>query len=700
MPSPTLAASSSQPAPDLIGKPAPPLFLGAVILFWGWQTQNLGIAVSMAVLTEAAYWLRTHTGISWYLSDKDFNRFADFTTLLWVVAAVYFFNKESIDGLFSVLRWFPGLMLLLLLSQLYSSQQHIPLSALFWSLRYAQNQQKHHTVSADNHLLYMRLDLSYPYAVICLLSASVAQQPYFLLGALVFFAWGLYKERSPRYSLGFWLLLFMLAGAGGYAGQQGIQHLQRYIERRVLEWFDEQFWDARDPYQQNTRIGDIGELKLSDQILFRVKATEPLLLREASYSSYKHQNWYAQKVDFQVLPTPINNNIWTLNDSPPPPHTNRRLDISLYLPKGRGMLPLPNHSRLLHLTPGPEIQRNRLDGAVKITDAPNLLNYRVDYAQTSSATRLQQNRGQLLNLPQGEADTVKQLVNELGLDQGSLSPREKIRRIEAFFAQNFRYSLVQREQLSYSTPLARFLLHTRHGHCEYFASSTVLLLRAAGIPSRYVVGFAAQEYSFLEDTYVVRRRHAHAWAQAYVDGHWLEIDTTPADWVEQEAEAASYWQGLGDLWAWLKHRFDQWRWHASDGNNNALLWWLLPLSLLLLWRLSLHKKYRRKNKAIQVKPKALEKLGKDSPFYAILKQLQAQGYPHAQGQSLHHWLQQLQATPHNNLQQSAALSTLLALHNRYRFHPQGLAAQEKAQFAQAVENWLAQQQQQSTKRLS
>ena len=36
-----------------------------------------------------------------------------------------------------------------------------------------------------------------------------------------------------------------------------------------------------------------------------------------------------------------------------------------------------------------------------------------------------------------------------------------------------------------ATPLADFLLRTRSGHCEYYATATVLLLRAAGIPARY-----------------------------------------------------------------------------------------------------------------------------------------------------------------------------------------------------------------------
>ena len=38
--------------------------------------------------------------------------------------------------------------------------------------------------------------------------------------------------------------------------------------------------------------------------------------------------------------------------------------------------------------------------------------------------------------------------------------------------------------------MTRFLCEHRTGHCEYFATATTLLLRAAKIPARYAVGYA------------------------------------------------------------------------------------------------------------------------------------------------------------------------------------------------------------------
>jgi hypothetical protein len=66
----------------------------------------------------------------------------------------------------------------------------------------------------------------------------------------------------------------------------------------------------------------------------------------------------------------------------------------------------------------------------------------------------------------------------------------------------------------------------RVGHCQYFATSAVLLLRHAGHVARCVVGFASDELD--ERGVVFRGLHAHAWVEV-VDSHgqWLRCDPTP-----------------------------------------------------------------------------------------------------------------------------------------------------------------------------
>jgi protein-glutamine gamma-glutamyltransferase len=78
-------------------------------------------------------------------------------------------------------------------------------------------------------------------------------------------------------------------------------------------------------------------------------------------------------------------------------------------------------------------------------------------------------------------------------------------------------------------PVADFLFAQTAGHCEYFASAAVLLLRAAGVPARYVTGFRGGEWNPLGGYVAVRGERAHAWAEAFVPGAgWTRVDATPA----------------------------------------------------------------------------------------------------------------------------------------------------------------------------
>jgi hypothetical protein len=83
--------------------------------------------------------------------------------------------------------------------------------------------------------------------------------------------------------------------------------------------------------------------------------------------------------------------------------------------------------------------------------------------------------------------------------------------------------------------LLDFLLVHREGHCELFASAFVVLARVLGIPARLVAGYRVVEHNGFGGYAVVRAKHAHAWAEAYVplaDGSarsaFEVFDATPA----------------------------------------------------------------------------------------------------------------------------------------------------------------------------
>src|SRR5206468_3926073 len=130
--------------------------------------------------------------------------------------------------------------------------------------------------------------------------------------------------------------------------------------------------------------------------------------------------------------------------------------------------------------------------------------------------------------------------------------------------------------MSNQTALADFLLKTRSGHCEYFATATTLLLRKAGIPARYAAGYSVQEGKGKK--FVVRERHAHSWCLAYVDDVWQDVDNTPASWNAVEEKHASRWEWVSDTGSRLWFEFQKVRWGYTP-IRKYLVW--VPLPLLL-----------------------------------------------------------------------------------------------------------------------
>ena len=115
---------------------------------------------------------------------------------------------------------------------------------------------------------------------------------------------------------------------------------------------------------------------------------------------------------------------------------------------------------------------------------------------------------------------------------GIESPHAKAAAIERYLRESFSYTL-ELPSRSPEDPIAQFLFERKRGHCEYFASSMAVMLRAIGIPSRIVNGFRNGEFNDLTGNYIVRARNAHTWVEAYMpDAGWVSFDPTPAGLAE------------------------------------------------------------------------------------------------------------------------------------------------------------------------
>jgi hypothetical protein len=260
----------------------PPLLLAVILLFWGWQTELLLFAIIMAVILEVARFIP----FKWDFRLSELQRISDLCSIILVGMVIYLFmSRHVMDIMFTLLQWLPLTFFPLMLSQCYSTSDTLDVRALFLTLRRKKQRKIQKSPIMTN--------LTYPYLMICILGAGAAnvRTHGFYLGLLILAGWALWILRSRRYSAAIWISILSLAGIVGYAGHIQLHQWQLALERsdfllRMLFGL----YQHIDPYRSVTAIGDIGTVKLSNEVIFRVRSetgeTSPLLLREASYNTY------------------------------------------------------------------------------------------------------------------------------------------------------------------------------------------------------------------------------------------------------------------------------------------------------------------------------------------------------------------------------------------------------------------------------
>jgi protein-glutamine gamma-glutamyltransferase len=189
----------------------------------------------------------------------------------------------------------------------------------------------------------------------------------------------------------------------------------------------------------------------------------------------------------------------------------------------------------------------------------------------------------LTALPADFDPRVQQLADRLA---GSYATDgEKIAAVQRYFLQNYQYQ-VGITIAADADPLTYFLLEQRAAHCEYFATGAAMLLRAVGVPCRYVTGFVAVERNRHGGYWLARNRDAHAWVEAYDrDRGWVLVEATPVAGVPQSQSS-----GIADqVWDAWRARWQRAVAAIRQGGVQAILGalgrWLQAPWLWVVWLL-------------------------------------------------------------------------------------------------------------------
>ena len=132
-------------------------------------------------------------------------------------------------------------------------------------------------------------------------------------------------------------------------------------------------------------------------------------------------------------------------------------------------------------------------------------------------------REQYLQLPQSTYSQITDFLNLNGIYEGRSDSVHMVFKLLSHYTYNLEYDKTLDKE---KDVVLSFLTEYEEGICQHFASASVVMFRALGIPARYVGGLHVANTRAGEWTVVVSNA-AHAWVEIYQSGvGWVRLDPT------------------------------------------------------------------------------------------------------------------------------------------------------------------------------
>ncbi len=210
-----------------------------------------------------------------------------------------------------------------------------------------------------------------------------------------------------------------------------------------------------------------------------------------------------------------------------------------------------------------EVNTYRADSLVTSVTKDELREAKMDYEPWIQERYLQ--------LPEEMSPRVMALARDLTATEPT--PFDRALAIETYLRTTFPYTLEVPFPPADQDMADYFLFDLQKGYCDYYATSMVVLARAAGIPARMVIGYITGYYEVHNARYVVSEADAHAWAEVYFPGYgWIEFEPTAGrPGIERCCDAPD------DDWPEMEDRDRAPLVPPSEKSNPPLLLWFLGM---------------------------------------------------------------------------------------------------------------------------
>jgi len=569
--------------------PAPRYLVGLATLFWGVMVEHELIGIALAFFFESHHVFKTRWNFSFPHYVKAWHLSVVFSLFGGVL---YWMDGAPLTEMRVMFEWFPLIFSPLVFVQIFGERDSMPLNTFSVMGRYRMKAD----IREGKVVRPYMVNFTTPFFVVVLLAAGLKRRSANF--------WDVYTaDVMVVYGIGLSLILgLFIFCVGRRHGRGVISFAIVYSSMLILSsvflgGLLKMEQRLRGGYSANqnidmelahTSIGKLGELKLSKKVQWRMWVPDdnpvPALVPFTIYDLYDNGIW---SVSYRRSASRNNAfergvSLRTKEGEVTAFGRSNRLARNVQKKDGYRFLSTMSGNKSTAVMPHlngyhtygglvgelANVERNPL-GSVQTGNPDATLHC---YIWTTPDKKFQLSKPNQYfdqRVQPREAFAIDEIVQKLGLKK--LSDRERVERLRLFFNTQFKYTT----HLSIKKKIGRrgsavndFLLKTKEGHCEYFATAAVLILRHCGMNARYVNGYSISHDERKAGAFLLRGDQAHAWAHVWMDDRWVDVDLTPADWTTSDLAGEVKWQDkLADWWKMWREDFQVWR----DDPNNAKL---------------------------------------------------------------------------------------------------------------------------------